>query len=256
MPMDWAGGAVGYGLWGSSLGGIQWAGNITWFPALPNFFRELTALLMLLAPVAAGVCVFAAGMSFFRTGTIADSAMSGWIFWAILFLTVPSTMKLLFDLAGAPPFTSWQAPKSDTWTTPGLKQILHTLEGAVAFLFNYLAPALAAFLLVKAILAAAAGQSPLYPLLGCLFLLTLSGSHTYLETLATVHGNSQYALVDTLKHLWRYIANVVMPVAAALCIMGMIAAYILDRPVRHLAFTALACLTVSGLWNLIQQWAG
>ena len=66
--------------------------------APPQLITDLMRLMLLLAPSAAIICLVLAGLGL-RQGSIPDALVGGnfakWMFWAIVFLTLPRTHQLV-----------------------------------------------------------------------------------------------------------------------------------------------------------------
>ena len=112
-----------------------------------------------------------------------------------------------------------------------------------------LVPVLAAFFVLKATLDAAQGHSPLGSIIAALFLLGLSGP---VKLMQGFNSGGTLATADMLGSLWSFLAGPILPEAAGLAIVGAIIQYSQHRPFGRLVFTALAFLSVSGIWKLVQ----
>ena len=217
---------------------------------LPLLEEVIRFLLDVVAPFAGSVCLFFAGWSFYRAGAqIADEGLTGWIFWAILCFTLPLSVQMVLGFFGQ----SLAFSSGGEWNVTALGTLVKSIAAFKTFLLVYVAGALAGFLLLKAVLDLSYGRNPLVPVMGFMFLLTLSSTEAFLTLLASSSSKADYPLYATLKGLWRYIAGTIMPVGAAFAIIGMIINYNLNKPVVHLVFSALGFLTVFGLDSLLRH---
>ena len=116
-----------------------------------------------------------------------------------------------------------------------------------------LIPLLAAFFVLKAALDAAQGRSPLGSVISAMFLLTISTSVTLMQGW---NSGSTFATTDMLASLWNYVAGTILPEAAGLAVVGAIINYSRQRAVTPLVGSALAFLSVSALWRLVQAMVG
>ena len=64
------------------------------------------------------------------------------------------------------------------------------------------------------------------------------------------------ATVDMLASLWNYLAGTILPEAAGLAVVGAVINYSRKKPFMPLVFPALAFLSVTGLWKLVQAMVG
>jgi hypothetical protein len=116
-----------------------------------------------------------------------------------------------------------------------------------------LAPILAAFFVLKAALDMAEGHSPLGSVIGAMFLLSV---RTTVKLLQGFNSGSEFATTDMLASLWNYVAGTILPEAAGLAVAGAIINYSRNKPLMPLVYSALAFLSVSGLWKLVQAMVG
>src|SRR5437016_5640407 len=59
-----------------------------------------------------------------------------------------------------------------------------------------------------------------------------------------------------LLALWNYLTGTILPAAAGLAVVGAIINYARQKPVLPLVYSALAFLSGSGLWRLVQAMVG
>ena len=108
---------------------------------------------------------------------------------------------------------------------------------------------LAAFCVLKATLDAAEGYSPLGSIVAAFFLLSASGT---VQLLQSWNSGSEFATTDMLVSLWNYLAGIILPEAAGLAVVGAVINYSRKRPFMPMVFSALAFLSVTALWKLVQ----
>jgi hypothetical protein len=98
----------------------------------------------------------------------------------------------------------------------------------------------------------AQGNSPLPAILAAIFMLSVSST---VQLMQSWNSGSQFATTDMLVSLWNFIAGNILPEAAGLAIVGAILNYVRHRPVAPLVGSALAFLSVSAIWKLVQTMA-
>ncbi len=112
-----------------------------------------------------------------------------------------------------------------------------------------LAPVFASFFVLKAALDATQGHSPLGSIVTAIFLLAASGT---VQMMQGFNSGSQFATTDMLASLWNFLAGTILPEAAGLAVVGAIMQFARHRPVMPMVYSALAFLSVSSLWKLVQ----
>jgi hypothetical protein len=112
-----------------------------------------------------------------------------------------------------------------------------------------LVPVLAAFFVLKATLDTAQGWSPLGSIVTAIFLLSVSGS---VQLMQGFNSGGTLATVDMLASLWNYLAGTILPEVAGLAVVGAVVNYARKKPFIPLVFSALAFLSVTALWKLVQ----
>jgi len=65
------------------------------------------------------------------------------------------------------------------------------------------------------------------------------------------NDGSQFATANILASLWNFLAGTILPEAAGLAVAGAVINYSRHKPVMPLVFSALAFLSVSGIWQLV-----
>lgn len=215
---------------------------------VPQILVDLMRLLFDLAVPAAMCTMVLAGLALRAEGGVnfqAGGDFQKWIVWSAIFLTVP---QLLAWFAGQgitmPPQAAGQV------ASPWLAGMETSFKSFVTdMLLGKLAPVLAAWFVLKAVLDAAHGDSPLGSVLTAIFLLTVSGLVTLMQSF---NSGTPFATVDMLASLWNYVAGTILPEAAGLAVAGAVINYARHRPFTPLVFSALAFLSVSALWKLVQ----
>ena len=84
--------------------------------------------------------------------------------------------------------------------------------------------------------------------LTAMFLLAVP---TTLSLMNSFNSGGELALADVLDSLWNYLAGRIMPIAAALAIIGAILNFAAARPWLRLVACSMVFLTVSALWQLV-----
>jgi hypothetical protein len=213
----------------------------------PPLLQDFISLMLLLAPSAALICLVLAGLNFRRDiggAVIIGGGFSRWIFWAIVFITIPGLVRW-FPSFGVGP----SLPGNPSVSTPWLASIQADVSNFVTnFVVGKLTTVLAAFFVLHALLDLIQGGNPLPAILGTMFLLAVQTTYSLLQSWNT---GTQYATVDVLASLWTYIAATLCPIAAVLGIVGAILNFASHRPVKPMIVAVIGFLTVAGLWKLI-----
>jgi hypothetical protein len=209
-----------------------------------NLINDGIGFLIALAPVAAVVALVLAGLALRREGSFLQGGRFGlWIFWAIVFLTLP---QLLLWFSGF----GLSVPISPGGGTAFLNVLRVNLTSFVnGFLVAVFAPVMAAWMVLRAVIDVAEGRSPLYSVLGAMFLLSVASTLTLLQSW---NSGTKFATTDVLAGLWTYTASRILPVAAGLAIVGAVLNFAFGRPSLRLVCAAVGFLTVSALWRLVR----
>jgi hypothetical protein len=214
--------------------------------ATPQLLNDIISVLIFLAPSAAMLSLVIAGISLHREGTMTFAIGGGftkWMFWAVLFLTLQPLLSWFSSFGVSVPLPGGGI--ATTWLAAFQADLV---QFVISFVLQRLVPSLAAFLVVRAILDAASGQSPLPSILAAMFLLAIQTSYNLLQSYNT---GTQYATVDVLDGIWNHLAGTVMPIAAVLAIAGAILNFATRKPFLRLIAVSLALLTVSAIWKLL-----
>ena len=218
---------------------------------LPQIIVDLLTLLFDMAVPAAICTMVLAGIALRQEGGVnfqVGGKFQRWMLWSVILLTLPQ-------------FLSWFAAQGITMPAQGggigsawAASLQTSLSGFVSnVVVAKLVPVLAAFCVMKAVLDAAEGQSPLASIIAGLFLLSVSGT---VQLMQSWNSGSEFATTDMLTSAWNFLAGTILPEAAGLAIVGAIFNYARHRPFMPLVGSGLAFLSVSAIWQLVQAMAG
>jgi len=213
---------------------------------IPELLRDLIRLLLNLAPLAAVGCLVLAGISLRREGGtnfVIGGGFTKWMFWAAVFVTLPQTLSFL--TARGLNVSIPGGNVSTDWVSNIYSVVASFMEEMV---LARIVPTVAAYFIIRAVLDAAEGNTPLRSVLTAMFLLAAS---TTLDLMSSFNSGGEMALADVLDRLWNYLAGRIMPIAAALAIIGAILNFAAARPWLRLVACSMAFLTVSALWRLV-----
>ena len=90
---------------------------------------------------------------------------------------------------------------------------------------------LAAWLVLRGVVDVSEGRSPLYSILGAMFLLSIATTQALLQGW---NSGTKSATADVLAGLWTYTASRILPVAAGLAIIGAILNFAFGKPAMRL----------------------
>lgn len=217
--------------------------------ATPQLLNDVILVLLLLAPSAALLSLVLAGVSLRREGTMTFAIGGGftkWMFWAVIFLTLQPLLSWFTSFGVAVPLPSGAAGGIATGWLANFQA--DVAQFVTSFVVQRMVPTLAAFFVLRAILAAASGQHPLPSILAAMFLL---GTQTTYGLLESYNTGTQYATVDVLDSLWNHLVGTIMPIAAVLALVGAILNFATRKPFLRLIAVSLALLTVSAIWKLL-----
>jgi hypothetical protein len=214
---------------------------------IPQLLVDLLQLLFDLAAPGAICTMVLAGVALRQESGVnfeAGGRFQRWMFWSVILLTLPQ-------------FLAWFAaqgitmpPQSAGINGAWLLAIETTFKSFVTdVVVDRLAPVLSAFFVLKAALDAAQGRSPLGSVISAMFLLTISTSVTLMQGW---NSGSTFATTDMLVSLWNYLAGTILPEAAGLAVVGAVINYARQRAITPLVGSALAFLSVSAIWKLVQ----
>ena len=214
----------------------------------PPMLDDIARLLLALAIPAALLCLVLAGIALRREGGTNFSLGGGfsrWMFWAVIFLTLPQLLSW---------FPGFGVPATIPSGGIGIGWMASMSADLTSFVSNFvvarLAPVLAAFFVLRAVLDVADGSNPLASALAAMFLLSVP------STAALLRGWNDFspnATADMLASLWTYAVSQIMPIAAGLAIIAAIWAFWQNRRWMHYVAAAGGFLTVSALWQLLRR---
>lgn len=211
---------------------------------LPQIISELLQLLFDLAIPAAVCTMVLAGLALRQEGISFQGRFQKWILWTVILLTLPQFLSW-FAAQGVvlPP---QPAATSSSWVT----SMETTFKNFVSdVLLAHLVPVMAAFFILKAVVDGAQGTNPLPAVIGAMFMLSVNSS---IQMMQSWNSGSEFATTDMLVSAWNFLASNIFPEAAGLAVVGAIVNYVRHRPVAPLVGSALAFLSVSAIWKLVQ----
>ena len=214
---------------------------------IPQLLADLLQLLFDLAVPAAMCTMVLAGLALRQESGVnfeIGGRFQRWMLWSVILLTLPQ-------------FLSWFAAQGITMPPQSAGIAGAWLQGMETSFTSFvsdvvvgrLVPILAAFFVLKAALDAAQGASPLGSVISAIFLLGLSGT---VRLMQGFNSGGEFATTDMLVSLWNYLAGTILPEAAGLAVVGAIINFSRKKPFIPLVFSALAFLSVTGLWELVQ----
>jgi hypothetical protein len=218
---------------------------------IPQFLTDLLQLLFDMAVPAAMCTMVLAGLALRQESGVnfeVGGQFQKWMLWSVILLTLPQ-------------FLSWFAaqgvtvpPQSAGISGPWLRGIETSFTAFISsVIVGKLVPILAAFFVLKAALDPAQGWNPLGSIVASIFMLSISGS---VQLMQGFNSGTTVATVDMLASLWNFLAGTILPEAAGLAVVGAVINYARRKPFMPLVFSALAFLSVTGLWKLVQAMVG
>jgi hypothetical protein len=218
---------------------------------LPQIIVDLMKLLFDLAVPSAICTMVLAGIALRREGGLdfqAGGHFQKWILWSVIFLTLPQLLSWLAAQGITLPAEGGSI--GSPWVISLQTSFNNFVSGVVV---ARLVPVLAAFFVLKAVLDAAQGQSPLASVVTAIFLL---GASSTVQLMQSWNSGSQFAMTDMLGSIWNFLAGTILPEAAGIAVVGAILNYARHRPFMPLIGSGLAFLSVSALWKLVHAMAG
>ena len=213
---------------------------------IPQFLSDLLALLFDLAVPAAVCTMVLAGLALRSESGInfeSGGRFQRWMIWSVILLTVPQVLSWFAAQGISIP---GHGPASSGWVT-AIEAAFRNFVSDI--LIANIVPVFAAFFVLKAALDATQGHSPLGSIVTAIFLLSASST---VQLMQGFNSGSQFATTDMLASLWNYLSGTILPEAAGLAVAGAIINFARQRPVMPLVYSALAFLSVSGIWKLVQ----
>ena len=218
---------------------------------IPQLLVDLLQLLFDLAVPGAMCTMVLAGVALRQESGVnfeAGGRFQRWMFWSVILLTLPQF--LAWFAAQGITLPPQSAGIGGTW----LLAMETTFKSFVTdVVIGRLVPVLAAFFVLKAALDSAQSRSPLGSVISAMFLLTISTSVTLMQGW---NSGSTFATTDMLASLWNYLAGTILPEAAGLAVVGAVINVARQRAVMPLVGSALAFLSVSAIWKLVQAMVG
>lgn len=214
----------------------------------PQILADIVRLLIQLLPAMALVSLVLAGVALRLEGGTTFAIGGGftkWILWCVILMTLPQLL-LWFGFFGLPVPLSFGA--IGTGWLEGIRGDVSTFINS--FIIGRLTIVVAAYFIVRAVLDAVNGGNPLGSILTAMFLLAIP---TTANLIAILDSGTRFSAADVLDGLWNYLAGRILPAAAGLAIVGAIVNFATHRPAMRLIAAALAFLTMSALWRLVQQ---
>lgn len=214
---------------------------------IPPLLVDLLTLLFDLAAPAALCTLVLAGLALRQESGVnfeIGGRFQRWMLWSVILLTLPQ-------------FLSWFAAQGITVpaqssgiTGQWMRSLESSFTGFVSdVVVTRLIPVLAAFFVLKAALDAAQGVNPLGSIIAAFFVLTVSGT---VKLLQGFNSGGEFATADMLASLWNFLSGTILPEAAGLAVVGAVINYARKKPFMPLVFSALAFLSVTACWKLVQ----
>ena len=211
---------------------------------LPQIIGELLQLLFDLAIPAAVCTLVLAGLALRQEGLSFQGRFQKWILWSVILLTLPQFLSWFAAQGVVLPPQS--AATSSSWVV-SMEATFKTFVSDV--LLARLVPVIAAFFVLKAAVDGAQGHSPLSSIMAAIFMLSVSSTSQLMQSW---NSGSEFATTDMLVSAWNFLAGNILPEAAGLAVVGAILNYVRHKPVAPLVGSALAFLSVSAIWKLVQ----
>lgn len=214
---------------------------------LPEIISDLLALLFALAVPAATCTLVLAALALRTEGGVnfeAGGRFQRWMVWTVILLTLPQLLSWFAALGIQLP--AQQGAASSPWLNAmetGFKSFVTDIVVA------RLVPVAAAFFVLKAALDGAQGLNPLGSIVAAIFLLAVSSTARLIQGF---NDGTTLATVDTLAAIWNYVTGVILPEAAGLAVAGAVINFARHKPFMPLIYSALAFLSVTGIWKLVQ----
>ena len=217
-----------------------------------NLVNGIYGLLIGCAPSLGLFCFVAAGFALRSEGGVnysTDGAFFKWIAWGAIFITISPILAYLASLQFAAAGAGMSAG-STAYTAPLQNAVTNFVQ---YYLVGKIVPVIAGALVLKALLDAGEGRSPFPSVISALFLL---GSDGLYQLAVGWNDGSTYATADLLSSMLTWALSSVAPVLGAMSIYASILQFIRGRDWSTPAFVGGALIIASGIWSLVQQWAG
>jgi hypothetical protein len=214
----------------------------------PQLLADIVRLLIQLLPAMALLSLVLAGIALRLEGGstfLIGGSFTKWILWTVILVTLPQLLLWFTFFGLAVPSTAGAI--GTTWLA-GIGSDVGTFVNS--FIIDRLTVVLAAYFVIRAVLDATHDGHPLASVLTAMFLLAIPATANLISSLQTA---SRFAAADVLVGFWNYLAGRIMPAAAGLAVVGAIINFVTHRPAMRLIAAALAFLTMSALWRLVQE---
>lgn len=217
-----------------------------------GFLEGIGSVLITVAPFVGLACLVAAGVALRGEGGTNFSLGGGftkWMLWAFIFCALPTVPLIISSL------TNNSVNGLSASFSGGGSEFTGLAGGIQNFVQNWLVaravPAIAGFLVVKAILDSCEGQSPLSSLIAAIFLLSVTGIWTLAKGWV---GSDQYGIAAGMTGALGYILAAVCPICGAFCFIGAIVQWLKGQGWGRLVISGIAMLSATGIWTLVQSW--
>ena len=214
---------------------------------LPNIISDLLALLFDLAVPAATCTLVLAGLALRSESGVnfeAGGRFQRWMVWTVILLTLPQLLSWFAAQGIQLP------PQQGAASSPWLSAMEASFKTFVtAIVVGKLVPVAAAFFVLKAALDGAQGHNPLGSIVTAIFLLAVSST---VRLIQGFNNGTTLATLDTLAGIWNYLSGTILPEAAGLAVAGAVFNFVRHKPFMPLIYSALAFLSVTGIWKLVQ----
>lgn len=201
------------------------------------------------------LCFIMAGMQLRAEGGVNYGANGGffrWIVWGCIMLTITPIMSWL-SMEGIVAANNL-GMVSTSGTQAYASNIVTLLNDFVNNVMrDRIVPVIAGALILKALLDAAEGHSPIPSIVSSIFLLGIVGFYTSVQFWMT---SDQYATTELISSILNWAMSSVAPVIGAMCLYGAILQYVRKQNWGTLAFVGIAFLSVNGIWILVKGWVG
>ena len=221
----------------------------------PNLLNAIYYVLTTANLPLALFCFVMAGFQLRAEGGInfdANGSFFRWIMWGAIMATVPEVFSWL-GAEGVIPATNMGGL---TGASAGYTQVLSRAisDFVNTVILDRLVPIMAGALVIKALLDAAEGHSPLPSIFAAIFLLGVNGIWATAET--NWLKTDQYATTEFLEGMLNWAMVSVCPVLGVMCLYTAILQYVKRSEWVTLALVGVAFLGIGGIWSLIQGWVG
>jgi hypothetical protein len=217
-----------------------------------GFLNGIGSVLVTAAPFVGLACLAAAGVALRGEGGANFSVGGGfarWIVWAFIFCalpTIPLIVSALTNNSVGNLTANFSGGTSEfTSLGGGIQNFVQT------WIVSKAVPAIAGFLVVKAILDSNEGESPFPSLITSIFLLSTTGIWTMAKSWV---GSDEYGVATGMSGALTYLLVTVCPICGSFCFIGAVVQFIKGGRFGKLVISGLAMLSATGIWALVQSW--